>query len=138
MDIENIGSTIREARIKAGLTQKELGVACGCNDFCAQETVSRWERGCQPVPRKKMVIVAQLLDIPYPTKLNDRQDIAQTVKSARFKAGLTQREVGLACGYTEALAQKRVSKWEQGLEPVPKNNLTTLSKLLNIPIENLL
>lgn len=95
-------------------------------------------KGLSARTKKKMVVVAQLLDIPYPTKLNDKQDIAKTVKSARFKAGLTQREVGLACGYTEELAQKRVSKWESGVEPVPQNSLKTLSKLLNIPIENLL
>ena len=138
MDKENIGSKIREARIKAGLTQRELGIACGCNEKYSQQLVWLWENERQPIPRKKMIVIAQLLDIPCPAKLNDRQDIAKMIKSARLKAGLTQMEVGMACGYTEASAQKRVSKWEHGEGPVPKHKRVTVSKLLNIPIEKLL
>ena len=64
--------------------------------------------------------------------------IGDTLRTARLNAGLTQHEVGLACGYNEKYAQSTVARWENGYRPVPKNKMVTVSKLLNIPIENLL
>lgn len=60
---------IREARLKAGLSQKELGTACGCSDRNAQSTVARWESGNRPIPKNKMLTVSRLLNIPLESLL---------------------------------------------------------------------
>lgn len=43
-----IGAKIKEARLRAGLTQKQLAAAIGC----AQKDISRWEAG-KPNPSIK-------------------------------------------------------------------------------------
>lgn len=39
------GTMIRELRKTAGLTQKELGIACGVDEDNASRKVRAWERG---------------------------------------------------------------------------------------------
>lgn len=68
----------------------------------------------------------------------DKQSVGMTLKSARIKAGLTQQEVGIACGCSEKYSQRLVSFWENDYRPIPRDKISAISKLLNIPIENLL
>lgn len=68
----------------------------------------------------------------------DKQTAGTALREARIKAGLTQKEVGIACGCTEKYSQRLVSLWENDYQPIARNKVVTLSKLLNIPIENLI
>lgn len=52
---------IRSARLTLGLTQKQLGEACGYPSDTAQRYVERWEAGTRTVPRDKVKAVAELL-----------------------------------------------------------------------------
>lgn len=70
--------------------------------------------------------------------MREPKTIGDTLRTARLSAGLTQHEVGIACGCNEKYAQSIVARWENGNRPVPKNKMVTVSKLLNIPVENLL
>ena len=60
--------TIRAARIAAGLTQKQLGEAAGYAETTAQPFVASWEAGIRPIPRDKIILVAEALHIE-PTAL---------------------------------------------------------------------
>ena len=60
------------------------------------------------------------------------------LKDARKKLGLTQRELGVKLGYNTPTAQIMVSMWESGKTSVPRDKIIEVSKLLNIPIENLI
>ena len=55
--------TIRAARVAAGLTQKQLGEAAGYTDITAQPFVASWEAGTRPIPRDKIMAVAEALHI---------------------------------------------------------------------------
>ena len=62
--VEMFGSYIKECRIKAGLTQQQLGELCGYTGRSAANTVQKWEYDQNPVPLEKMRILAKTLNIP--------------------------------------------------------------------------
>ena len=53
---------LRAARIKAGLTQKELGEQCGYGSNAAR-IVSKWETDYRPIPKSKIILVGKILNI---------------------------------------------------------------------------
>lgn len=54
---------VRRARVALGLTQKELGEKCWYVGENAQKIVSRWESGTRPIPRDKIILVANILNL---------------------------------------------------------------------------
>lgn len=64
--------------------------------------------------------------------------IPEKIKKARQEAGLTQKQVGLACGYDEKSAESFARQWERGTRPVPIDKLRALSQVLNIPLDQLI
>lgn len=64
--------------------------------------------------------------------------IPERIKQARKEAGLTQKQVGVACGYEEKSAERTARHWESGTKPVPLDKLRTLSQVLNIPLDQLI
>lgn len=63
-----------------------------------------------------------------------RAAFAKNLKHHRKKAGLTQKTLGSALGYTE----KAVSKWESGNSIPPAEALVTLAELLQVSVDTLL
>ncbi|MGN1019881.1 MAG: helix-turn-helix domain-containing protein [Aristaeellaceae bacterium] len=68
----------------------------------------------------------------------DAMTIPEKIKQARKAAGLTQKQVGLACGYDDKNAERSARHWESGTRPVPIDKLRTLSQVLNIPLDQLI
>lgn len=64
--------------------------------------------------------------------------IPEKLKAARQKAGLSQQQLGEQAGYTGQSAQVTVGRWEAGTRPVPVEKLRTVSKLLKLPLEDLI
>lgn len=64
--------------------------------------------------------------------------IPEKIKKARQEAGMTQKQVGLACGYDEKSAESFARQWERGTRPVPIDKLRALSQVLNIPLDQLI
>lgn len=60
------------------------------------------------------------------------------IKASRLKAGYTQKQLGLLCGYDEGSADRVVQLWEHDKQPVPLNKLRSLAKALKIPLESLI
>lgn len=57
------GDYIRECRIAAGLTQKQLGEACGYEGRSAMTTIQNWETDKQPVPLDRLRRLAVALNV---------------------------------------------------------------------------
>ena len=68
----------------------------------------------------------------------DSMTIPEKIKKVRQEAGMTQKQVGLACGYEEKSAERTARHWESGTTPVPIEKLRPLSQVLNIPLDQLL
>lgn len=64
--------------------------------------------------------------------------VQEKIRQARLSAGLLQKDVGIACGYSEENAQRIVARWEAGIRPVLKNKLIVVARTLNLPLESLL
>lgn len=58
------GKYIRECRTAAGLTQRQLGEACGYEGRSAETTVQNWEKDKQPVPLDRLRRLAVALGVP--------------------------------------------------------------------------
>ena len=76
--------------------------------------------------------------VPDQDALIGGMTIPEKIKQARKEAGLTQKQVGLACGYEESVADWYVRRWELGSRRIPPDKLRTLSQVLNIPLDQLI
>ena len=64
--------------------------------------------------------------------------IQELIRAKRLEKNLTQKQLGELLGWPEASAQVRVSTIESGIMQVPRKKILILSKLLNIPIKELI
>ena len=64
--------------------------------------------------------------------------LGEIIKGARKQIGLTQKQLGLECGYSEASAERIVQFWEKDLRDPPLEKLRILADKLKIPLENLI
>lgn len=55
---------LRELRIAAGKTQKQLGKECGYPESTAENTIQYWEAGTRLPPVKKLRTLADALNVP--------------------------------------------------------------------------
>lgn len=60
---KEIAERIRAARIKADMSQRELGELLGYEGANAQRTVTRWEHNERPVPLDKIRPLANVLGL---------------------------------------------------------------------------
>lgn len=59
------------------------------------------------------------------------------IRECRIAAGLTQKQLGEACGYTGESAEVSVRRWESEKTPVPLDRLRRLAAALNVSIDSL-
>ena len=59
-----LGKIIRDARIRAKLTQKQLGLLCEYKESSAERTVQHWEHDRQDPPLDKLRLLSRALKIP--------------------------------------------------------------------------
>lgn len=58
-----LGEIIKKYRTTAGLTQRQLGEACGYEGRSGEVTVQHWEHNRQEPPISKLRLLAQALHI---------------------------------------------------------------------------
>lgn len=62
--MKDIPAIIKAARIRSGMTQKELGTKCGYpEDSDSGRLVRQWESGRRPVPLEKIRPLAAALNL---------------------------------------------------------------------------
>lgn len=62
---KDIPATIKAARLRAHMTQQELGEKMGYEGESANATVRKWETGKTPVPVIKMRALVAALDLTF-------------------------------------------------------------------------
>jgi transcriptional regulator with XRE-family HTH domain len=60
------GRRLREARLRAGIPQDQLGVAIGLDESCSSARISRYETGIHEPPLTIAEKLAEALAIPLP------------------------------------------------------------------------
>jgi transcriptional regulator with XRE-family HTH domain len=58
------GRRLKEARMAAGLSQKQLGIQAGLDEFVASPRINRYELGVHKADYKIVQRLAQLLNVP--------------------------------------------------------------------------
>lgn len=137
----SIGARVREARVRAGLSQGQLAAKAGLGSL----TLSCWERGDKKPALSSLRLVAQALecstaDLLDPHGGGARTDGAATclganLRAAREAAGLTQATLALRMG---AASSKAIERWESGdIEPTIAV-LQRLAQTLHVSVRQLL
>lgn len=63
----------------------------------------------------------------------------ETIRNARQAKGLTQKQLGMLCGYEiPKTAERTVQFWEHNQSPVPIDRLRRLCAALDLPLDALI
>lgn len=63
----------------------------------------------------------------------------ETIRNARQAKGLTQKQLGMLCGYEiPKTAETTVQYWERNVNPVPIDRLRRLCAALDLPLDALI
>lgn len=65
-DSSIIGKRIREARLRVGLSQKQLGIKAGIDEFSASPRINQYERGKHVPDLLTTERLAKVLRVPTP------------------------------------------------------------------------
>lgn len=85
-----IGHRLREARDKLGLSQKQLGVLAGIDEFSASPRINQYERGKHVPDYSTAVRLAKVLKIPVTYLYAEDDDLAELIV-AYFRASQKKR-----------------------------------------------
>lgn len=58
------GARLKEARLSAGLSQKQLGIRAGLDEFVASTRINRYELGIHKADFSIVVRLAEVLNVP--------------------------------------------------------------------------
>lgn len=90
---------LKEARAALGLSQKQLGIDAGLDEFVASTRINRYELGVHAPDYQMSVRLARVLDVPTAFLYCDSDDMAQMIlafhrapKAARKHALAALRE----------------------------------------------
>lgn len=68
---------LREARLRAGLSQMALGVAAGIDEFSASPRINQYERGKHLPDPRTVAKLAEVLDVAPPYFFAAEEDLAE-------------------------------------------------------------
>lgn len=91
-----IAGRLREARLRAGLSQKKLGILAGIDEFSASARINQYERGKHSPEFSTVERLAKILGVPTPFFYCRDDDLAEWVLaysrlSKRARAGIAPR-----------------------------------------------
>ncbi|MNK11152.1 Helix-turn-helix domain protein [compost metagenome] len=76
MSNEIWGRRLKEARTAAGLSQKQLGIQAGLDQFVASTRINRYELGIHKADYKIVQNLSKILDVPTGYFYTEEDDLA--------------------------------------------------------------
>lgn len=70
---------LRAARLEAGLSQKELGIRAGIDEFSASPRINQYERGKHAPDYVTLARLAEVLNVPPAYFYADGDDLANVI-----------------------------------------------------------
>lgn len=70
---------LKEARIKAGLSQKRLGIEAGIDEFVASTRINRYEKGIHQADEATAVLLAHVLGVPLAYLYAEDDSLAEMI-----------------------------------------------------------
>lgn len=84
---------LKEARLAIGLSQKQLGIEAGLDEFVASARINRYEVGVHAPDYPMAVRLAKVLDVPVAYLYCDSDDLARMVLAFHRASKATRKEV---------------------------------------------
>lgn len=82
MEIRSVvGRRLREARLRAGFSQKQLGVLAGIDELSASPRINQYERGKHTPDFSTVERLARVLKVPAPFLYTRDDELAQVILS---------------------------------------------------------
>ena len=69
-------STLKEARLRAGLSQKQLGIKAGIDEFSASARINQYERGKHMPDLQTLTRLAAVMRVPAPYFYCEDEELA--------------------------------------------------------------
>ena len=86
-----VAKRLREARLHAGISQKQLGIRAGIDDFSASARINQYERGKHMPDLQTLARLAAVMQVPVPYFYCQDTELADVI--VKFSAlGKTQRK----------------------------------------------
>ena len=70
---------LKEARIEAGLSQRQLGIEAGIDPFSASPRINQYERGKHTPDYNTATRLAKVLNVPTPYLYAEEDDLAKII-----------------------------------------------------------
>jgi transcriptional regulator with XRE-family HTH domain len=74
-----VAKRIREARMRAGISQKQLGILAGIDAFSASPRINQYERGKHEPDLSTLTRLAEALQVPVPYFYCEDPELAQVI-----------------------------------------------------------
>lgn len=84
---------LKEARLAIGLSQKQLGIEAGLDEFVASARINRYEVGVHAPDYPMAVRLAKVLGVPVAYLYCDSDDLARMVLAFHRAPKATRKEV---------------------------------------------
>lgn len=78
-DFSVVAKRLREARTRAGLSQKQLGIKAGIDEFSASPRINQYERGKHAPDYSTVERLAKVLKVPTPFFYAGDDDLAEII-----------------------------------------------------------
>lgn len=72
---------LKEIRLKAGLSQKKLGILAGIDEFVASTRINRYEKGVHQANTEVVQNLANILNVPLAYFYTEDDDLAYFIRS---------------------------------------------------------
>jgi transcriptional regulator with XRE-family HTH domain len=145
-----VGVLLRNARTRAGKSQKDCAAVLGCSP----DTISQFEYGRKDITLPQLEMLAYFLGlpityfwdkdaIPEEEEMDQSLDEVMTIRckiigvllrQARLDAGKSQKQ----CADALSCSAGRISQYERGQRDIPLPELEALADFLDVPITHFL
>lgn len=111
-----VARRLREVRLQAGISQKQLGIKAGFDEFAASARVNQYERGKHMPHLHTLTQLAKALSIPVPYFYCEDAEIAEAIlKFSALGSAERKRLLGIMSGRRRP-GQDDVASTAVGLE----------------------
>lgn len=74
-----VAKRLKEARTRAGISQKQLGVSAGMDEFSASPRIAQYESGKHEPDLRTLIRLSAVLKVPVPFFYCDDPELAQLI-----------------------------------------------------------
>lgn len=91
-----VASRLKEARLRAGISQKQLGIRAGIDEFSASPRINQYERGKHMPDLQTLTRLAAVMQVPVPYFYCQDAELADViVKYSALRKAQRRRLLGL-------------------------------------------